>query len=67
MIILDRDLEYLIFNYKSGFFYYDVVEVNKVYGCVFGKYFRFDLILWRKKMVVMYLDRVIFNGFDRFW
>uniref|UniRef100_K1QU98 Metalloendopeptidase n=1 Tax=Magallana gigas TaxID=29159 RepID=K1QU98_MAGGI len=34
MTIPDRDLEYLISNYKSGFSYYDVAEVNKAYGCV---------------------------------
>lgn len=45
MTIPDRDLEYLISNYKSGFSYYDVAEVNKAYGCVSGKYFRSDSIL----------------------
>lgn len=44
MTIPDRDLEYLISNYKSGFSYYDVAEVNKAYGCVSGKYFRSDSI-----------------------
>ncbi|XP_065925089.1 neurogenic locus notch homolog protein 1 isoform X2 [Magallana gigas] len=33
MTIPDQDLEYLISNFKSGFSFYDMAEVNQVYSC----------------------------------
>lgn len=37
MTIPDQDLEYLISNFKSGFSFYDMAEVNQVYSCPSGK------------------------------
>lgn len=49
MTIPDRDLEYLISNYKNGFSFYDMAEVNKVYGCPSGKDISVmgDTLLWK--------------------
>lgn len=48
MTIPDRDLEYLISNYKNGFSFYDMAEVNKVYGCPSGK--DISVILYYEKL-----------------